>query len=107
MGANTSFGRYRDIDAAELAARLGTADSPFVVDVREPNEFAEWSIPTAVNVPLSELPSRIDSLPRDREVVVMCAAGGRSARAAEALVDAGLHVANLRGGMSAWGAVYD
>jgi glyoxylase-like metal-dependent hydrolase (beta-lactamase superfamily II) len=100
-------GTYRDIDAAELAARLGTEAAPFVLDVREPAEFADWSIPTATNVPLADLPARLDVLPRDREVVVTCGAGARSARAAEVLVAAGLHVANLRGGMAAWGAVYD
>jgi glyoxylase-like metal-dependent hydrolase (beta-lactamase superfamily II) len=98
---------YRDIDAAELAARLGTDAAPFVLDVRERGEFAEWSIPTATNVPLTELPARLDALPHDREVVVTCAAGGRSTQAAELLAGAGIHVANLRGGMSAWAAVYD
>ena len=41
-----------------LAARLGTSDEPFVVDVREPVEFAAWSIPSAVNIPLGELAAR-------------------------------------------------
>jgi glyoxylase-like metal-dependent hydrolase (beta-lactamase superfamily II)/rhodanese-related sulfurtransferase len=98
---------YRDVDAAELAARLGTHAAPFVLDVREPSEFAEWSIPTATNVPLADLPARVEALPRDQEIVVTCSAGGRSARAAEMLAAAGLHVANLRGGMGAWGSVYD
>ncbi len=100
-------GTYRDIDAAELAARLGTDNEPFVLDVREPSEFADWSIPTATNIPLAELSNHLDTLPRDREVVVTCAAGGRSARAADVLVEAGVHTANLRGGMTAWVAVYD
>ena len=41
---------YRDIDAAELAARLGTADEPYVVDVREPDEVAEWEWATPEHV---------------------------------------------------------
>ena len=45
---------YRDAEPAELAARLGTSDEPFVVDVREPVEFAAWSIRSAVNIPLAE-----------------------------------------------------
>ena len=98
---------YRDIDAAELAGRLGTDDEPFVLDVREPSEVVEWTIPGATNVPLGELAARLGELPHDREVVVVCAAGGRSAGAADFLAAAGLRVANLRGGMAAWGAVYD
>jgi glyoxylase-like metal-dependent hydrolase (beta-lactamase superfamily II) len=98
---------YRDIEAAELAGRLGTDDEPFLLDVRERTEFAEWSIPGAKNVPLGELSLGLDDVPRDREVVVMCAAGGRSARAADLLTEHGLHVANLRGGMTSWAALYD
>jgi glyoxylase-like metal-dependent hydrolase (beta-lactamase superfamily II) len=98
---------FREIDADELAARLGTDDEPFVLDVREPEEAAEWAITGSVNVPLGQLADWIDAVPRDREVVVMCAAGGRSAAAARVLADRGLEVANLRGGMSAWANVYD
>ncbi len=46
---------YRDIDAAELAGRLGTDNEPLVLDVREPDEVAEWAIPGSLNVPLREL----------------------------------------------------
>jgi rhodanese-related sulfurtransferase len=92
---------YRDIDARELAARLGTDTEPLVLDVREPDEVAEWAIPGSMNIPVRELGQRIDELPRDREVVVVCASGSRSAVAADALARAGLRVANLRGGMAA------
>ena len=98
---------YRDIDAAELAARLGTDDEPFVLDVREPDEVAEWAIPGSRNVPSRQLEQRIVELPRDREVVVVCASGNRSALAADFLAGRELRVANLRGGMAAWGSVYD
>ena len=98
---------YRDLEAAELAARLGTTNEPFVVDVREPREFAAWSIPTSVNIPLGELEARAPELPGDREVVTVCASGGRSSVAAEVLSRTGRRVANLAGGMAAWGMVYD
>ena len=98
---------YRDISAAELAARLGSDDEPFVLDVREPYEVAEWAIAGAVNIPARELAAHVGDLPRDREIVVVCASGSRSALAADALARQGLSVANLRGGMAAWGAVYD
>lgn len=98
---------YRDIDAAELAGRLGTDDEPFVLDVREPSEVAEWAIPGSTNLPIGELATRLGELPGDREVVVVCASGNRSASAADFLAGHGLRVANLRGGMAAWGAVYD
>ncbi|MDA8291200.1 MAG: rhodanese-like domain-containing protein [Actinomycetota bacterium] len=98
---------YRDLDAAELAARLRTANEPFLLDVREPDEFAAWSIPSAVNIPLGQLPARLAEVPEDREIVSVCASGSRSASASELLARAGRRVANLSGGMLAWATVYD
>ncbi len=98
---------YREIDAAELAPRLGTADEPFVLDVREPAEVAKWAIAGSANVPVGQLTERIDEVPQDREVIVVCAAGGRSAMAAQVLADRGFQVANLRGGMAGWGGISD
>src|SRR5664280_3928591 len=98
---------YRDVEASEVAARLGTPEELFLVDVREPAEFDEWSIPTAVNIPVGQLAARIDEVPDDREVVTVCASGSRSSLAAETLSSAGRHVGNLAGGMRAWGQTYD
>jgi glyoxylase-like metal-dependent hydrolase (beta-lactamase superfamily II) len=98
---------YRDAEPAELAARLGTSDQPLVLDVREPVEFAAWSIPSAVNIPIGELEARVSEVPTDRDVVTVCASGNRSSRAAEILSRAGRRVANLAGGMAAWAMVYD
>jgi glyoxylase-like metal-dependent hydrolase (beta-lactamase superfamily II)/rhodanese-related sulfurtransferase len=97
----------RDITADELASRLGAADEPLVLDVRDPSEVAEWAIPGALSIPAPELGTRTQELPRDREIVVVCASGARSARAADLLSQRGFHVANLGGGMAAWGGVYD
>lgn len=98
---------YREVTAAELLKVLGTADEPFLLDVRERDEVAEWAIPGVVNIPLGELPQRAAELPTGREIVAVCASGSRSARATAALAGAGWTVANLSGGMSAWGIVYD
>ena len=98
---------YRDVEASEVAARLGTAAAFFLVDVREPSEFDEWSIPTAVNIPVGQLSAWVDEVPNDREVVTVCASGSRSAQAAETLSRSGRQVANLAGGMQAWGQTYD
>jgi len=98
---------HRQITASDLARRLGTDPAPFVLDVRNPDEHAAWSIPTAVNIPLAELAGRLGELPDGEELVVHCAAGARSAQAAALLVDAGYPVAELAGGMGAWAEVYD
>jgi len=98
---------YRQITAQQLVERLNTDDSPFVLDVRNPDEHDAWRIPGSVNIPLPELAERLGDLPSDRELIVHCAAGARSAQAAVVLVDAGYPVAELAGGMGSWADVYD
>ncbi|MCH7562665.1 MAG: molybdopterin-synthase adenylyltransferase MoeB [Gemmatimonadetes bacterium] len=94
-----------EIDPSELAERLATAEPPFLLDVREPYE---WSIANledggAVLIPLGEVQDRLDEIPTDREVVVYCRSGQRSAAAVRTLLAAGLpRVHNLRGGVLAW-----
>src|SRR5487761_1988834 len=95
------------LSAAALAQRLGTADAPLIVDVRDQDEFADWSISGARNIPLAELRGRMPEIDAEREVVVVCASGGRSSTAAEMLATAGFPVRDLVGGMAAWASVYD
>lgn len=95
------------VEAADLAGVLGTDQAPVLVDVREPDEFAAWAIPGAHNVPLGHLGHRLAEIPTDRDVVVVCGSGSRSARAVAALRSAGVPAINLSGGMLAWAAVYD
>ena len=95
------------IDAAEASRRLAAeapeGERPLLVDVREPNEYAALRVPGALLVPLSEFPARYAELPRDRPLLVMCAAGKRSLVAAQYLRGAGYHeVANIDGGIIAW-----
>ena len=98
---------HRQITADELAGRLGSEEPPFVLDVRSPDEHAAWKIPTSINIPVGELADRLGELPAETELVVHCAAGGRSAQAAALLVERGYAVAELAGGMGSWAEVYD
>lgn len=104
--------RVPTIDVAEAARRMGVAADarPFLLDVREPFEYAGpfgRHAPGAVLVPLATLPHRLPALPDDpaREVIVICKSGGRSARAAEFLIETGRRrVFNVAGGTDAWAA---
>jgi hydroxyacylglutathione hydrolase len=74
-----------------------------VVDVREPAEYVDGHVPGAFSIPQADLASRIEELPRDRDLLVVCEGGTRSARAARFLKQAGFErVTNLVGGTSAW-----
>jgi rhodanese-related sulfurtransferase len=90
------------ISVAELAATLEAAPATLVVDVREPDEYATGHVPGALSMPLSSLPVRLDELPRDRTVHLICQVGARSAQAAGWLTGLGYQVANVTGGTGAW-----
>ena len=76
-----------------------------ILDVRSPREFASGHVPGAINVPHSELPTRLGELPTDRSkpLVVYCESGRRAAVAEAALLEAGFTgVHHLVGDMKAW-----
>lgn len=91
----------------ELVSILDTDDSLFLLDVREPDEVADWSISGVVNIPVGELEARVDEVPRDRRLVVICAKGGRALRGAELLAAKDIASVVLEGGMEAWSNTYD
>ncbi len=72
-----------------------------LVDVRSDMEWEACHDENAVHVPLTELPERASSLPKDKPLVFICRTGGRSSRACELLKDSGIETYNLVGGMRA------
>jgi rhodanese-related sulfurtransferase len=95
----------RELAPAELAQWRDdpARPSPLLVDVREPWEFAVCHIEDSLSLPLSQLPSRVDELPQDRALVVICHHGNRSYHATVWLQRMGYsEVWNLRGGVAAW-----
>ncbi len=98
----TPFG---EVGAVELNERLASAEPPFLLDVRQPHEWDIVNLETdgAVMIPLAELRDRLEEIPTDREIVVYCRTGARSASAAQMLADEGFSsVFNLVGGIHAW-----
>ena len=82
-----------------------SADLPagvFLLDVREDDEWTAGHAPEAVHVRLGELSARVDELPRDREVYVICRSGARSAYATQGLTAGGLNAINVADGMTGW-----
>ena len=80
-------------------AHWGAADGAFLLDVRHPEELAVEQLPDVVNIPLDELRGRLDELPRDREILVVCRSGQRAYYATRILVQNGFKAAAVAGGM--------
>jgi rhodanese-related sulfurtransferase len=80
-------------------------DDVFLLDVRDLDEWQAGHAPQALHVPMMEIPGRLTELPEDREVVVICRVGGRSAQVVAYLAQQGrANASNLDGGMFAWQA---
>ena len=95
------------VSAESLLEALDTDTSLCLLDVREPDEFADWQIPGARNIPLGELASRWREIPEDARVIVVCAKGSRAAQGAALLAERGRASQVLEGGMGSWSSTYD
>jgi adenylyltransferase/sulfurtransferase len=93
-----------EITATELKQRLDQGDDLQIIDVREPHEFEIGQIPNSKLIPLGQVLNRMNEIDPERETVVHCKMGGRSAKAIEALQRSGFtgRLMNLRGGILAW-----
>lgn len=94
----------QEMTATELKQRLDDGDDIQIIDVREPNEYDVARIPDSTLIPLGQVVGRMSEIDTERETVVHCKGGGRSAKAIEALKRAGFsgNLINLKGGITAW-----
>jgi len=93
-----------EITAIELKQRLDQGDDIQIIDVREPHEYEIGQIPNSKLIPLGQVLNRMNEIDPDRETVVHCKMGGRSAKAIDALNRSGFpgKLVNLAGGITAW-----
>ena len=90
-----------EVDPSE--ARRRQLAGALLIDVREPEEWADGHVPGARHIPLGRLPRRLADLPRDREVLFICRSGNRSSAATAAARQGGIaNAMNVRGGMRSW-----
>jgi hydroxyacylglutathione hydrolase len=91
------------ISVQELAHKLSSREQISILDVRSPNEWREGHIEQAIHIPGGELPKRLEELPREGQIYVICGSGYRSSVATSVLARAGRHaLINVLGGMTAW-----
>jgi rhodanese-related sulfurtransferase len=92
-----------EVSVAE-AASLRDAGA-FILDVRQPEEWNESHIPGATLIPLPELETRVNEVPKGQKIVVVCRSGNRSAQGRDILLSAGFtEVTSMAGGINQWKA---
>ncbi|MEW6224794.1 MAG: rhodanese-like domain-containing protein [Chloroflexota bacterium] len=92
-----------EMDVAKAAAMRDAG--AFILDVRELDEWVTGHIPDATLIPLGSLASRAGEVPADRDIVVVCRSGNRSAQGRDILLNAGFKaVTSMAGGMNEWAA---
>ena len=98
------FSNIKEIDANELAKWMEDTSKTFrIIDVREPMEIAQGSIPGAEAMPLSTLGNRLAEIGQEQQVVFICRSGARSGQVCAYLAQNGYeNVYNLRGGVLGW-----
>jgi len=101
----TGAGTATEVTEAEVLTLVAAPDGPLLLDARTPQEFAAGHVPGARNIPYDQVAAHLAELQgfRMRGVVIYCEHGGRAAKAAEVLRNAGFQgVRHLKGDMSAW-----
>ena len=94
----------QQLSPPDLKSWLADVDrsAPFLLDAREPREYARCHIEGSHLIPMASVPARIAEVPKDRDVVVICHQGERSQQVGLCLAQAGFErVHNLRGGVNA------
>lgn len=87
----------------ETVAAIRQNPGVYLLDVREPDEYAAGHIPGITLIPMGEVASRLAELPRDKEIIVTCRTGNRSSQIADLLREQGFtNVHNMTGGIVAW-----
>jgi len=92
----------QNIGPEELTEKIRSGEDFFLLDVRTPKEYAAQAIDGSSLIPLEDLGRRMDELPRDKDIVVYCRVGNRSAYACAHLARMGYSVKNLEGGIMLW-----
>ena len=84
------------------AAYQMVQDGAFMLDVRTQEEWDEYHAPMATLIPLDQLQARLNELPKDKEVLVVCRSGNRSQEGRDILLAAGFNATSMAGGMKDW-----
>jgi len=97
-GKTDNLPREMSVDEAYQMYQSGV----FMLDVRSQSEWDEYHAPNTTLIPLDQLSTRLNELPKDREILVICRTGNRSREARDILLAAGFNATSVAGGLSEW-----
>jgi len=109
-------GNNQEIEPTELKKKIDNHENIFILDVRTPQEYEAWKLSYENHqnpklIPVDRLfmndPNLLKEIPKDQEIVTLCAHGNRSMMAARLLNQLGYNVKSVKGGMAGWNKVYD
>jgi glyoxylase-like metal-dependent hydrolase (beta-lactamase superfamily II)/rhodanese-related sulfurtransferase len=109
-------GNNQEIEPTELKKKIDNHENIFILDVRTPQEYEAWRLSYEKHqnpklIPVDRLfmndPNLLKEIPKDQEIVTLCAHGNRSMMAARLLNQLGYNVKSVKGGMAGWNKVYD
>ncbi len=101
LGGEQASGKlpaFVSVDEAHQMYEEGT----FVLDIRTPEEWNEYHAPNTTLIPLDELAARVNELPKDQPILVVCRSGNRSQEGRDILLQAGLNATSMNGGLNEW-----
>ena len=101
MGGEQASGTLPAFVSVDEAHQMYT-EGTFVLDVRTPEEWNEYHAPDTTLIPLDELASRVNELPKDQPIVVICRSGNRSQTGRDILLQAGFDATSVNGGLNQW-----
>jgi rhodanese-related sulfurtransferase len=100
-GSGNSSELAREINT-DQAYQMYQQSGTFVVDVRTQAEWDEYHAPNTTLIPLDQLPNRLNEVPKDKQVLVVCRSGNRSQQGRDILLSAGYNATSMAGGLKEW-----
>jgi len=99
----TPMSKSHPSEVSPAEASQMQASGALILDVREQDEWDAGHVEGATLIPLGELANRLSELPKDRQIIVMCKSGNRSAKGRDLLLANGfIQVTSMAGGITAW-----
>jgi len=93
----------QEIDVKTLNEKISNKDNFILLDVRTDSEYFLSNIEGAIHIPMNDIPNKLNTIDKNKEIIVQCKSGKRSAKVCQFLLDNNYeNVKNLRGGIIAW-----